>query len=91
MAMNIVWLCRYICVVCILLFVSGMLISHAPSAELLIVVHQVLAGCGAFIAFIGAIYLNRLPATHWAHRSKPLWVAFLAIAVAVTALVVTVG
>jgi hypothetical protein len=85
--MNVIWLCRYISGICVLLFVMGSLISYAPSAETFMILHQTIAGCGAFIAALLAIVLNRLPRSHWIHQSKPLWVGFVAVAVAVTVLV----
>lgn len=89
--MNTVWMCRYICGIFVLLFISGTLISFAPGAEASMIVYYVITGSGAFSAALAALYLNRLPKEHGVHRSKPLWMAFVAVTVTVIALMISVG
>ena len=84
-------ICRYICGVFILLFVSGTLITYAPGAETFMIFHQVIAGGGAISAAAAANWLNRLPETHWVHQSRPLSITFLVIAMIATALMVSAG
>jgi hypothetical protein len=89
--MHIVWLCRYICLVFTLLFAMSMVTSYAPGAENFAFVIQSITGGGAAIAAILAVFLNRFPSDHWVRQSRPLWIAFVLVAVAVTLLMVSVG
>ena len=89
--MNVVWLCRYICLVFVLLFAMSMATSYAPSAESFAILIQSITGGGAVIAAILAVIFNQFPSDHWVRKSRPLWIAFVVVAVAVTLLMVSVG
>ena len=89
--MTIIWLCRYICIAFALLFLMSLLTSYAPNAENFATICQTITGGAALVAAIAAILLNRMPKSHWIRRSKPTWIVFVLIAIAVTVLIVSVG
>ena len=89
--MRVVWLAWYICGVCLLLALSASAITYHPDVQHLGVVLPVVFGGAALLGVGAAVGLGRLPPTHRAHQSKPLWAGLVAVAVTVTLLLVSVG
>jgi hypothetical protein len=89
--MNTVWLCRYSCLMCAMLFPMTLLISYGPGADTFAFLLQGGTACGTLLAGILAILANRLPPSHWVHQSLPAWIILAAVAVTVTAMMVSAG
>jgi len=82
--MRVVWLAWYICGACLLLALLASAITYHPDIQHLGVVLPAAFGGVALLAGGTAVGLGRLPPTHRAHQSKPLWAGLVAVAVAVT-------
>jgi hypothetical protein len=89
--MRVVWLAWYICGVCLLLALLASAITYHPDIQHLGVVLPAASGGVALLAGGAAVGLGRLPPTHRVHQSKPLWAGLVAVAVAVTLMLVLVG
>ncbi len=89
--MRILWLTWYICGVCLLLALLASAITYHPDIQHLGVALPAAFGGLALLAGVAAASLGRLPPTHRAHRSKPLWAGLVAVAVTVTLVLVVVG
>ena len=89
--MRVVWLAWYICGVCFLLALLASAITYHPDIQHLGVVLPAAFGGVALLAGGAAVGLGRLPPIHLVHQSKPLWASVVAVAVAVTLLLVLVG
>jgi hypothetical protein len=89
--MRVVWLAWYICGVCLLLALSASAITYDPDFQHLGAVLPAAFGGVALLAGGAAGGLGRLPPTHRVHQSRPLWAGVVAVAVAVTLLLVLVG
>jgi hypothetical protein len=89
--MRVVWLAWYICSVCLLHALLASAITYHPDVQHLGVVLPAAFGVVALLAGGAALGLGRLPPTHRAHQSKPLWAVLVVAAVTVTVLLVLVG
>jgi uncharacterized membrane protein YhaH (DUF805 family) len=89
--MRVVWLAWFICSVCLLLVLLASAITYHPDVQHLGVVLPAAFGGVALLAGGAAVGLGRLPSTHRAHQSRPLWAVLIAVAVTVTVLLVLVG
>jgi len=89
--MRVVWLAWYICGVCLLLALSASAITYHPDFQRWGVVSIGAFGVIALLAGGAAVGLGRLPANHRVRQSRPLWAGGVAVAVAVTLLLVLVG
>ena len=89
--MRVVWLAWYICGVCLLLALLAAAITFHPDIQRLGVVLPAAFGGLALLAGGAAGGLGRLPTTHRAHQSRPLRAGLVAVAVALTLLLVLVG
>jgi hypothetical protein len=89
--MRVVWLAWYICGACILLALLASLITYHPDLQYLGVVSPAAVGSLALLAGGAAVGLGRLPPTHPVHQSRPFWAALVAVAAAVTLILVSVG
>jgi hypothetical protein len=89
--MRVVWLAWYICGVCFLLALLASAITYRPDIQHLGVVLPAAFGGVALLAGGAAVGLGRLPPIHPVHQSKALWASVVAVAVAVTLLLVLVG
>ncbi len=89
--MRVVWLAWYICGVCLLLTLLASAITYHPHIQRLGVVLPAAFGGVALLAGGAAVGLGRMPPTHRVHGSKPLWAGLVAVALAVTLLLVLVG
>jgi hypothetical protein len=89
--MRIVWLAWYICCVCLLLALLASAITYHPDIQHLGLALPAVFGGVGLLAGGTAVGLRRLPGTHRVHQSKPLWGGLVAVAVAVTLLLVLVG
>jgi len=89
--MRIVSLAWYICGVCLVLALLTSAITYHPDIRQLGVVLPAAFGGVALLAGGAAVGLGRLPATHRAHHSKPLWAGVVAVVITVTLLLVLVG
>ncbi len=84
--MYVVWLARYICGVCLLCALLAPAITYHPDSQHLEVVLEAAFGGAALLAGGAAVWLGRLPPTHFVHQSKPLWAGLVAVAGTVTLL-----
>ena len=82
--MRLVWLAWYICGVCLLLSLLASITSYHPDSRHLGVLLPPAFGIVAILAAGTAAGLGRLPLTHRAHHSKPLWVSLVVVAVSAT-------
>jgi hypothetical protein len=89
--MRVVWLAWYISGVLLLLAVLASAITYHPNADKLGRVLPTVFGCGGLLAGVVAVGLGRLPPGHRVHQSKPVWAGCVAVAVAVTLLLILVG
>jgi len=89
--MRVVWLAWYICGVCLLSALLASAISYHPDIQHLGAVLPAVFGGVALLAGAAAIRLGQLPPTHRVHQSKSLWAGLVAVAVAVTLLLVLVA
>jgi hypothetical protein len=89
--MRVVWLAWYVCGVCFLLALLASAISYHPDIQHLGVVLPAAFGGVALLAGGAAVGLGRLPPIDPVRQSKPLWASVVAVAVAVTLLLVLVG
>jgi hypothetical protein len=89
--MRIDWLAWYICGVCLLLALLASVITFHPNIQHLGVVLPAAFSGVALLAVVAAVGLGRLPPTHRAHQSKPLWAGLVVVAVSVTLLLVLLG
>jgi hypothetical protein len=89
--MRVVWLAWYICGVCLLLALLASASTYHPDIQHLGVALVAAFGGVALLAGGAAVGLGRLPPTHRVHQSKPLWAGLVAVAVAVTLMLVLVG
>lgn len=89
--MRVVWLAWYICGVCLLTALSASAITYHPDVRHLGVVLPAASGGVGLLAGGAAVGLGRLPAAHRLHQSMPLWAGLVAVAVAVTLLLVLAG
>jgi len=90
--MGVVGLAWYLSGVSALLALMFSAITYAPPGPgpLAQALPVVFAG-GSLVAAVVALALGRLPATHRARQSRPLWAAFVVVAVSVTLLGVLLG
>jgi hypothetical protein len=89
--MTIVWLAWYICAVLSVLTLLALAITYAPDSQFLGAVLPLVFGGGALVAGGFAIGFKRFPPTHRVHQSKPVWAACVAVAIAVTLLLILAG
>jgi hypothetical protein len=89
--MNVVWLARYICGVCLLFALLASAITYHPDIQHLGLVLPAAFGSAALLAGGAAVRLGRLPPTHSVHQSKLLWAGLVTVAVTMTLLLVLVG
>ena len=89
--MRVVWLARYLCGVFLLLALLASAITYHPDSRPLGLALPAAFGGAALLAGGVEVGLGRLPPTHRVHRSRPLWAALVAVAVAVTLLLVLMG
>ena len=89
--MRLVWLSWYVSGMLALLSVLTSLISYAPGPNRVETLLPIVFATGAFVGIGASVCLGRLRREHWIHQSKPLWAGFVAVALAVTVLVVLIG
>jgi len=82
---RIFWYSSGIFAVC---FILTLFISYAPGAEPFW--QEAIPLGGAVVSACVAVFIARLPSSHWVHRSRAVWAASIGMAVAVTLLVAMV-
>lgn len=89
--MSLVWLTRYIAIICVVLALAFSAITYHPDVQYLGVVIPPICGIAALLCFGVAHFLSRLPTHHWVHQSRTMTVVTTAVAIMMTLLLVLVG
>ena len=89
--MKVVWLAWYIGGVLLLMALMASAITYHPDIRYLGQILPAVFGAGAILTGGLAVALGRLPPNHRIHQSRMVWAACVAVAVAVTLLLILVG
>jgi hypothetical protein len=89
--MRIVWLAWYICGVCFTLAALASAVTYHPDSQHIGAVLSATSGGLALVAGGAAVGIGRLPPTHRVRQYRPLWAGLVAVAIAVTLLLILVG
>ena len=66
-------------------------ITYVPGPGETETVIELGSAAASILCIVVALWLRRFPRTHWIHKSKPLWVGCVVIAVALTLIVMVIG